>query len=129
MATSASTPTMSAKEHAQALMAQLAIVQAQAEREEREEREQVEREEWEHTEREEHEKIEAARVAAEKEEAWKAWRATKKAEKWKAMEEAEVVVDGPNEEARLKKRARTAESHAGPNREPEMEAAETACKR
>ena len=62
------------------------------------------------------------------------WRATKQAEKWKAvaeaMEEAEVVVvDGPSEEARPKKRARTAESHAGPDGEPEMEAAQTACKR
>ena len=50
----------------------------------------------EHTEWEEHEKVEAARVAAEKEEAWKAWRAMKRAEKWKAVEqaveEAEVVV-------------------------------------
>ena len=46
------------------------------------------------------------------------------------MEEAEVVVvDGPSEEARPKKRARAAESHVGPDGEPEMEAAETACKR
>ena len=61
-------------------------------------------------------------------------RAAKRAEKWKAaevaVEEAEVVVaDGPSEEVRPKKRARTAESHAGPDRELEMEAAETACKR
>ena len=46
------------------------------------------------------------------------------------MEEAEVVVvDGPSEEARPKKRAKMAESNAGPDGEPEMEAAETACKR
>ena len=73
-------------------------------------------------------------MAAEREEAWKVWRAAKKAEKWKAMEEtmeeAEVVVvDGPSEEARPKKQARTAESHVGPDGELEMEAAETACKR
>ena len=134
MATSASTPNMSAKEQYQALLAQMAIIQAQAEREEHEEREQVEREEQEHTEQEEHEKIEAARVAAEREEAQKARRATKWAEKRKAAEEAVeeaevVVVNGPSEEARLKKRARTAESHVGPDGEPEMEAAETACKR
>ena len=131
MASSASTPNMSAKEQYQALLAQMAVIQAQAKCEEQEEREQVEREEWEHA---ECKKIEAARVAAEREEVWKAQRAAKKAEKQKAveeaMEEAEVVVvDGPSEEARLKKRARTAESHAGPDREPEMEAAETACKR
>ena len=40
-----------------------------------------------------------------------------------------VMVDGPSEEARPKKRARTAESNAGPDREPEMEAVEAACKR
>ena len=62
------------------------------------------------------------------------WRAAKRAEKWKAAEEVigeeeVVVVDGPSEEARPKKRAKTAESNAGPNGEPEMEAAETACKR
>ena len=73
-------------------------------------------------------------MAAEREEVWKAQRAAKRAEKRKAaeeaMEEAEVVVvDGPSEEARPKKRARTAESHAGPNGEPEMETAEAACKR
>ena len=73
-------------------------------------------------------------MAAEREEARKARRAAKRAEKQKAaeetMEEAEmVVVDGPSEEARPKKRVRTAESHAGPDGEPEMEAAETACKR
>ena len=39
------------------------------------------------------------------------------------------VVDGPGEEARPKKRAKTVESNAGPNGEPEMEVAETACKR
>ena len=44
------------------------------------------------------------------------------------MEEV-VVVDGPGEEVRPKKRARTAESNAGPNGELEMEAAEAACKR
>ena len=73
-------------------------------------------------------------MAAEREEVWKAWRATKRAEKQKAVEEAVeeaevVVVDGPSEEARPKKRVRTAESHAGPDGEPEMEAVETACKR
>ena len=72
-------------------------------------------------------------MAAEKEEAWKAWRAAKRAEKWKAteevVEEEVVVVDGPGEEARLKKRVRTAESNAGPDREPEIKAAEAACKR
>ena len=78
--------------------------------------------------------MEAARVAAEREEVRKVWRATKRAEKQKAveeaMEEAEVVVmDGPSEEARPKKRAKTAESNVGPNGEPEMEAVETACKR
>ena len=46
------------------------------------------------------------------------------------MEEAEVVVvDGPSEEVRPQKRARTTEATAGPNGEAEMEAAETACKR
>ena len=89
---------------------------------------------WERAEREEHEKIEAARVAAEREEVRKARRAAKRAEKRKAaeeaMEEAEMVlVDGPSEEARPKKGARTAESHAGPDGELKMEAAETACKR
>ena len=79
-----------------------------------------------HAEREEHEKIEAARVAAEKEEAWKVWRAAKRAEKWKAAEEAVgedkvVVVDGPSEQL-------TAKSNVGLNGEPEMEAVETACK-
>ena len=120
---------MSAKEQYQALLAQVAGLQAQAECEEREERERVEREE-----REERGKLEAARVAAEKEEVWKVWRAAKQAEKWKAVEEAVeeavvVVVDGPSEEARPKKRAKTAEYNAGPDRELEMEAAETACKR
>ena len=83
---------------------------------------------------EEHEKLEAARVAAEKEEARKARRAAKQAEKRKAteevVEEAEViVVDGPSEEVRPQKRAKTAEANAGPNGEPEMEAAEAACRR
>ena len=73
-------------------------------------------------------------MAAEKAEARKVWRAAKRAEKRKATEEVvgeeEVeVVDGPGEEARPKKRAKTAESNTGPNRELEMEAAETACKR
>ena len=72
-------------------------------------------------------------MAAEKEEVWKAQRAVQKAEKWKpteeVVEEEVVVVDGPGEEARLKKRVRTAESNVGPNGELEMEAAETACKR
>ena len=109
-------------------------MQAQAKREEREERERVEREEWEHVEQEEREKLEAARVAAEKEEAQKVQRAAKRAEKRKAMEqvveEAEVVVvDGPSEEVRPQKRARTTEANAGPNKEPEMEAAEVACRR
>ena len=67
-------------------------------------------------------------MAAEKEEAWKVRRAVKRAEKRKAAEEVEVV-DGPGEEARPKKRAKMAESNVGPDREPEMEAAETACKR
>ena len=94
----------------------------------------MEQEEQECTEWEEHERMEAARVAAEKEEVWKVQRATKKAEKQKAMEEAMeeaevVVMDGPSEKARPKKRARTAESNAGPDREPEMEAVEAACKR
>ena len=130
MAASASTPNMSAKEQYQALLAQMAVIQAQAECEERKERGRVKREERECAEQEEHEKIEAARVAAEREEVQKARRAAKRAEKWKATEEAEVVVvDGPSEEVRLKKRARTAKSHAGPDGEPEMEAAETACKR
>ena len=40
-----------------------------------------------------------------------------------------VVVDGPSEEARPQKRAKTAEVNAGPDGEPEMEAAEAACKR
>ena len=61
-------------------------------------------------------------------------RAAKRAEKWKAAEEVVeeevvVVVDGPSEEARPKKRARTAESNTGPEGEPEMEAVEAACKR
>ena len=135
MPSNASIPTLSAKEQAEALLAQVALLQAQAKHEEQEEQEQVEREEQEHTEWEEHEKLEAASVAAEKEEAWKAQRATKRAEKWKAAEEEivegdkAVVVDGPSKESRPKKRARTAESNAGPNGEPEMEAAETACKR
>ena len=73
-------------------------------------------------------------MAAEKEEMWKLWRAAKRAEKWKATEEAVgedkvVVVDGPSEESRPKKRARTAKSNTGPDGEPEMEAAEAACKR
>ena len=45
------------------------------------------------------------------------------------LREVKEVVDGPGEEARPKKRAKTAESNAGPSGEPEMEAAETACKR
>ena len=46
------------------------------------------------------------------------------------MEEAEViVVDGPSEEVRPPKRAKTAEANAGPDGEPEMEAAEAACRR
>ena len=62
------------------------------------------------------------------------WRAAKRAEKWKAMKEAVgedkmVVVDGPGEDSRPKERARTAKSNAGPDGEPEMEAAEAACKR
>ena len=130
MASQVSTATMSAKEQAEVLLAKVALLQAQAECEEHKEQEQIEREEWEHAEWKEHEKIEAARVAAEKEEAWKAWRA----EKWKAAEEViegeeVVVVEGPSEEPRLKKRVRTAESNTGPDGEPEMEAAETACKR
>ena len=73
-------------------------------------------------------------MAAEKEEARKAQRAAKRAEKRKAaeevVEEAEVVVvDGPSEEVRPQKRARTTEANAGPDREPEMEAAEVACRR
>ena len=73
-------------------------------------------------------------MVAEREVARKAQRAMKRAEKQKAAEEAMevaevVVVDGPSEEARPKKRAKTAESNAGPNGEPEMEAAETACRR
>ena len=133
MASTASTPIMSAKEQYQALLAQVAGLQAQAEHEEREERERIEREEQEHAEQEEREKLEAARVAAEKEEARKAWRAAKRAEKRKAaeevVEEAEVeVVEGPSEEARPQKRVRTADVSAGPDREPEMEAAEVACR-
>ena len=93
----------------------------------------MEQEEQERTEWEEHERMEAARVAAEKEEVWKAQRAVQKAEKWKAMEEVVeeevVVVDGPGDETRPKKRARTTESNVGPNGDLEMEAAETACKR
>ena len=72
-------------------------------------------------------------MAVEKEEAWKAWRAAKWAEKQKAVEEAVeeevVVVDGPGEEARPKKWARTAKSNTGPDGELEMKAAEAACKR
>ena len=73
-------------------------------------------------------------MAAEKEEAWKAWRAAKRAEKGKATEELVegdevVVVKGPSEESRPKKRVRTAKSNVGPDGEPEIEAAETACKR
>ena len=67
-------------------------------------------------------------MAAAREEAQKVQRAMKRAGKRKAAEEA-VVVDGPSEEARPKKRAKMAESNAGPDREPEMEAAETACMR
>ena len=109
-------------------------MQAQAKREEREERERVKREEREHAEWEEREKVEAAKVAAEKEEAWKAQRATKWAEKRKVVEEvveeAEVVVvDRPSEEVRPQKRAKMAEANTGPKGEPEMEAAEAACKR
>ena len=93
----------------------------------------MEREEQECAEQEERERAEAARVAAKKEEVWKVQRAAKRAEKWKAteevVEEVVVVVDGPSEEARPKKRARTAESNVGPDGELEMEAAETACKR
>ena len=116
------------------MMAQLAVIQAQAMCEEQEEQERLEREERECAEREEHEKIEAARVAAEKEEARKAQRATKRAEKRKATEEVVgeeelEVVDGPGEEVRPKKRVKTVESNAGPNGELEMEVAETACKR
>ena len=103
-------------------------MQAQAERKECEERERIEREERERAEQEEREKLEAARVAAEKEEARKARRAAKRAEKRKAAEEV-VVVDGPSEEVRPQKRARTTEANAGPNGEPEMEAAEVACRR
>ena len=128
MASNTSNPNMSAKEQYQALLAQVAVMQAQAECEEREERERIEREEWEHAEQEEREKLEAARVAAEKEEARKAQRAAKRAEKRKAAEEVEVV-DGPGEETRPKKRSQTVESNAGPDREPEMEAAEVACRR
>ena len=129
MASNASIPNMSAKEQYQALPAQVAVMQAQAECKEREERERIEREERERTEQEERAKLEAARVAAEKEEAQKARRAAKRAEKWKAVEEvveeAEVVVvDGPSEEVRPQKRARTTEANAGPDGEPEMEAAE-----
>ena len=134
MASNASNPNMSAKEQYQALLAQVAVMQAQAECEEREERERIEREEQERAEQEEREKLEAARVAAEKEEARKARRAAKRAEKRKAAEEVvgeeEVeVVDGPGEETRPKKRSKTVESNAGPDGEAEMEAAETACKR
>ena len=73
-------------------------------------------------------------MAAEKEEVQKVWRAVKRAEKQKAVEEAVgedkvVVVDGPSEESRPRKRVRTAESNTGPNGEPEIEAAEAACKR
>ena len=110
------------------------VVQAQADRKEQEEQEQVEREEWDHTEQEECEKIEAARVAAEKEEVRKVQRATKGAEKWKATEEVVegdkvVVVEGPSEEPRPKKRVRTSESNVGPDGEPEMEGVEAECKR
>ena len=125
MASNTSNPNMSAKEQYQALLAQVAVMQAQAEREERE---RIEREERECAEQEEREKLEAARVAAEKEEARKAWRATKRAEKRKAVEEVEVV-DGPGEETRPKKRSKTIESNVGPNGEPEMEAVEVACRR
>ena len=128
MASNASNPNMSAKEQYQALLAQVAVMQAQAKREEGEERERIEREEWECAEQEEREKLEAARVAAEKEEARKARRAAKRAEKRKAAEEV-VVVDGPSEEVRSQKRARTTETTAGPDGEAEMEVAETACKR
>ena len=120
MASNGSNPNMSAKEQYQALLAQVAVMQAQAEREEREERERAEQEE--------RAKLEAARVAAEKEEAWKARRAAKRAEKQKATEEV-VVVDGPSEEVRPQKRARMTEDNAGPGREPEMEAAKVACRR
>ena len=115
-------------------MAKLAVLQEQAECEEREHQERLEREERERAEWEEREKIEAARVAAEKEETRKAQRAAKRAEKRKATEEVvgeeEVeVMDGPGEETRPKKRSKTVESNAGPNGEPEMEAAEVACRR
>ena len=40
-----------------------------------------------------------------------------------------MVVEGHSEIPRPKKRARTAKSHVGPDGEPEMEAAEAACKR
>ena len=78
--------------------------------------------------------IRSCKVAAEKEETWKAQRAAKRAEKRKAVEEVvgeeEVeVVDGPGEETRPKKRSKTIESTAGPDGEPEMEAAEVACRR
>ena len=127
MESTASTPKMSAREEAQALLAKLAVLQAQAECEDREQQERLEREERGHAEWEECEKLEAARVAAEKEEARKAQRAAKRAEKRKAVEVE--VVDGPREEARPKKRSKTVESNVGPNGEVEMEAAETACKR
>ena len=68
-------------------------------------------------------------MAAEKEEARKARRAAKRAEKRKAAEEEVEVVDGPGEETRPKKRSKTVESNAGPDGEPEMEAAEVACRR
>ena len=55
MASSLSIPSMSAKAQAEALMAQLAILQAQAKREEQEEQERVEQEEQEHAEWEEQE--------------------------------------------------------------------------
>ena len=44
-------------------------------------------------------------------------------------EDKMVVVDGPNEEPRAKKRARTDKSNAEPDGETEMEAAEVASKR
>ena len=125
MPSNASTPVLLAKEWAEALLAQLPIVQAQADYEKQEE--------WECAEWEEHKKIEAARVAAEEEEVQKAQRAAKWAEKWKAAEEVVVevvvVVDGPSEEARPKKRAKIAESNVSPDRDREMEAVETACNR
>ena len=106
------------------MMEQVTKLRAQAEQEEREE--------WERAEKEERERVEAARLAAEKEEARKARKAAKKAEKQKAAEEPEVDAGnegGATEGSKPKKRVKTNEATAGPEDEPEMEAAETACKR